>query len=167
MGFINFEDQNFYFKFLKVSVIIVLALSCLIFILVILKNYYLNKQPNSQIANLIRMSNLANPFSNKTEILAQSIEEQKNVDEDFSFWENRIATKYPWRRKLPLSSDKYFVYFDFTSKKFIARLYPSQGDNSEQLKAEIIRRLKKQIGIELEKFSLDIDIWPKSSLAPY
>ena len=46
----------------------------------------------------------------------KAIEEQLKVDQDYASWQKEISDIYPWRKKLPLTSEKYYVYFDLEKK---------------------------------------------------
>lgn len=125
-----------------------------------------NSTANEQSKGLIGLFKLSDLFSSQnrqaTEV-QQTIKDQIVVNEEFYDWEKRVAGRYSWRRKLPLTSDKYFVYFDFIKKGFIGRLYPDNDDLIEQIKADIVRKLKKEKEIPLESFTVDWDVYPKSN----
>lgn len=93
--------------------------------------------------------------------LQKAIAEQMQVDQEYSNWEQNVKDNYPWRKKLPLTSDKYYVYFDLNKKVFIGRLYPSAGDNLDQMKADILRLLKEDKGVPIETFQFEWTILAK------
>lgn len=82
--------------------------------------------------------------------MQKAIEEAKQSAQEYDNWQANLRTDYPWLRKLPLATPKYFVYFDLDKGLFIGRLYPKRGDNVEQMKVDIQRQLKdvKQIPVE-------------------
>ena len=96
--------------------------------------------------------------------LQQNIKDQDKVSAEFAAWEARVAGRFPWRNKLPLATDKYFVFFDIIKKGFTARIYPDNDDLIEQIRPEVTRRLKKDKGIPLEDYTIDWDVYPKSNL---
>src|SRR3989344_2459682 len=81
-------------------------------------------QESGGLAGLFKLSDLFNSQNKQMADLNQTIKDQIKVNEEFTNWEKKVAGRYSWRRKLPLTSDKYFVYFDLTKKGFIGRLYP-------------------------------------------
>lgn len=91
----------------------------------------------------------------------KAIAEQTKVDQDYAGWEKSISDSYPWRKKLPLTSEKYYVYFDLNNKVFIGRLYTTSGDNVEQLKADILKILKVDEEIPIENFKFEWNVFPK------
>lgn len=94
------------------------------------------------------------------------IQVQKQADKNFAQWQADIYKNYPWYDNLPLKTNNYFVYFDVSSKKFIANLYPSQSspmgiDNQVNIfKEEILAKLKK-FNIEVDKYEFSWKITPK------
>lgn len=163
MGFDIFRKflSSRLFPFISGGIVLLLV------VLTVLSFLPKNKKPNGEEESgrtgLFKLSDLFN-FQNRQTLDAQKlIDEQIKVSEEYASWENRVAGKYPWRKKLPLTSDKYFVYFDFIKKSFVARLYPDNDDLIEQIRADITRKLKKDRGIPLENFTVDWDVYPKSS----
>ncbi|MBI4226456.1 hypothetical protein HY612_05080 [Candidatus Roizmanbacteria bacterium] len=92
--------------------------------------------------------------------LQKAIAEQTKVDQEYAGWEQSISDNYPWRRKLPLTSENYYVYFDLDKKVFIGRLYPKAGDNPDQLKADILKQLKEVKEIPVENYTFEWQINP-------
>lgn len=93
-------------------------------------------------------------------LLTRAIEEQKRADAEYSTWQDEIHTKYQWRKHLPVYSQRYYAYFDFTVKTFIGRLYPRPNDSADALKAEIITLLKSK-GIPVNDFPVEWKIFPQ------
>ena len=120
-------------------------------------------KPEGRETGLFKLSQVFNTQQGLTDQLQQNLKDQIIVDEEFANWEKRVAGRYVWRKKLPLTSEKYFIYFDFSKKGFIGRLYPDNDDLIEQIKAEVIRILKKEKGIPLDSYPIDWDVYPKSS----
>ena len=85
----------------------------------------------------------------------QAIADQMKADEEYGAWQDSNSTSYPWLRKLPLTSEKYFVYFDLTKKIFIGRLYIKSGDNIDQIKSDILKILKLDEEIPIENFKVE------------
>lgn len=150
-------------KFPYIAGGIILLLVVLTFLSFIAKNQTGTNREDSKLTGLFKLSDLFNSQNDQVAGVQQTIKDQIKVNEEFANWEKRVAGRYSWRKKLPLTSDKYFVYFDFTKKGFIGRLYPDNADLIEQLKADIVRKLKKEKGIPLENYSIDWDVYPKSS----
>jgi len=90
----------------------------------------------------------------------KAIEEQLKVDQDYASWQKEISDIYPWRKKLPLTSEKYYVYFDLEKKIFIGRIYPNSGDDVEQIKSEVLQRLKEEKGIPTDNYTFSWNIFP-------
>ena len=160
-------NSSLYKRFLTSRIFWVVTGSIVVFMVIVTIYSYLpknevglaNKEKKPGIFKLNEVFD-----SEKKPDLESAVDEQIKVVEEFANFENRVAGRYPWRKKLPLTSDKYFVYFDLNKKTFIGRLYPDDGDALEELKAEIIRILKKDKAIPLEEFKFDIDVYPKSAI---
>ncbi|OGK26830.1 hypothetical protein A3D76_05090 [Candidatus Roizmanbacteria bacterium RIFCSPHIGHO2_02_FULL_37_9b] len=142
---------------------LILLLVFFTFLSVRFKNKSPEDQQDARLTGLFKLSDLFNIQNKRAFEVQQTIKDQIKVNEEFANFEKRVAGRYPWRKKLPLTSEKYFVYFDLTKKSFIARLYPDNDDLIPQLQAEITRRLKKEKGIPLETFTVDWDVYPKSN----
>jgi hypothetical protein len=80
------------------------------------------------------------------------VKKQQAVEQEYSTWQNEVRNDFPWRVKLPLHSDQYYVYFDINKKEFIGYLYPKSSDNVEQMKAVIVKILKEQKGIPVDSY---------------
>lgn len=91
----------------------------------------------------------------------QVIEEQSKADETVSKRETEIRTNYPWFIKLPLSGEKYFVYFETNRKVFVGLLYPTASDNLDEIKAEIVQKLKDVFGIPVDDFTFEWTVNPQ------
>ena len=85
----------------------------------------------------------------------QAIAEQKQADQEYNNWQQGNSDAYSWIRKLPLTADNYFVYFDLNKKVFIGRLYPKSGDNVDQIKADVLNKLKTEKEIPVENFKVE------------
>lgn len=116
-------------------------------------------QPTQSIQPLDSSDSVSNSNNSQSttqsEELKQAIVSQKKADQEYAGWEKSVMDKYPWRKKLPLTSEKYFVFFDINNKVFIARLYPKQGDDIEQLKSEILKELKEGKGIPVDNYKIE------------
>ena len=126
------------------------------------KKAYLPQRDIGAMTGLFGFPSILNNNSFQDLSVEETLKKQLEVSEDTVYWEKKIAGKYPWRKKLPLTSDKYYFYFDFLKKGFIGRLYPDNDDQVEQIKAEIIRIAKKEKDIPFENYPADWDVWPKS-----
>ncbi|OGG00671.1 hypothetical protein A3D78_05010 [Candidatus Gottesmanbacteria bacterium RIFCSPHIGHO2_02_FULL_39_14] len=98
------------------------------------------------------MANVTSPVTFSSEQL-KAIEQQRTLDETVGTREIEIRSNYPWFMKLPLRGEKYFVYFETNSKIFTGLLYPEAGDNTDQMKAEIRKKLKDEYGIPIDNFT--------------
>ncbi|OGK11913.1 hypothetical protein A2954_06465 [Candidatus Roizmanbacteria bacterium RIFCSPLOWO2_01_FULL_37_12] len=85
----------------------------------------------------------------------QAISEQIQADQEYADWQQSNSDAYSWIRKLPLTAVNYFVYFDLEKKVFIGRLYPKTGENVDQLKSEVLNRLKTEKEIPVENFQFE------------
>ena len=108
---------------------------------------------------------LSEPVDNSIESqspeVQQAIAEQQKVDQEYAAWEQSVKDAYPWRKKMPLTSEKYYVYFDLNSKVFIGRLYLTPEDNDVQIKADILRQLKEDKQIPIENFKFEWQVFAK------
>jgi hypothetical protein len=59
---------------------------------------------------------------------------------------------YPWLKNMPISSDKYFVYFDESKKSFGADIYDK--NSVESIKAEITQKLQS-MNIDLNAYPIE------------
>lgn len=93
----------------------------------------------------------------------EQIKLQEQADRDFAEQSKKINETYLWLNKLPLQSQRYYVYFDVEEKQFIAKLYPSSvSSNSvdqqiEDMKTEIKANLK-ELTPDYEKYTIRWDI---------
>ncbi|OGK40034.1 hypothetical protein A3A74_01970 [Candidatus Roizmanbacteria bacterium RIFCSPLOWO2_01_FULL_35_13] len=163
-------NQNLFQRFLTSKVFpyvaggLILLLIVLTFVSYRSKNQSISNGQNSGLSGLFKLSDLFGSQNRQVADVQQTIKDQLIVNQELANWEKKVAGRYPWRKKLPLTSDKYFIYFDLTKKSFIGRLYPDNDDLIEQIKADAIRILKKEKGIPLETFTVDWDVYPKSNL---
>ena len=101
----------------------------------------------------------ANIFNNsqnsQSPEVQQAIAEQMDADQEYSNWQQSNSDAYSWIRKLPLTANNYFVYFDMDKKVFIGRLYPKTGDNVDQIKADVLNKLKTEKEIPVENFQVE------------
>lgn len=75
------------------------------------------------------------------EVIA-AVEQQKQADVEYANWQSTVREEYPWKKYLPLHTDKHYVYFDLEKKKFIGFLYPTATDGVEKMKADILAELQ-------------------------
>ena len=118
-------------------------------------------QPTASLQQLPGSDSSFSLQKNQSVELQKAIAEQTKVDQDYAGWEKSISDNYPWRKKLPLTSEKYYVYFDLNTKVFIGRLYLNSADNVEQIKAEILSQLKEDKGIPVENFKFEWNVFPR------
>lgn len=93
--------------------------------------------------------------------LQKAIDEAKQASKEYDSWKDKTWEKYPWIKKLPIVGEKYYAYFDLDKEKFIGKLYPKTGDNTEQLKEAVKKELKEGKGIPVENFNFEWQIIPK------
>lgn len=91
---------------------------------------------------------------NQSPELAQAIAEQKAVQNEYVDWKDNNQADYPWINKMPLGTEKYYVYFDLEKKVFIARLYPAPGEDTEQLKTTVVNLLTEK-GVTPNSFPIE------------
>ena len=91
----------------------------------------------------------------------QAVDKQVQADQEYSAIQKNLHDDYPWLRKFPLTSEKYFVYFDLDKKTFIGRLYPTATDNVEQIKIEITNELKNNLKVATENYQFQWTVFPK------
>ncbi|OGK40032.1 hypothetical protein A3A74_01960 [Candidatus Roizmanbacteria bacterium RIFCSPLOWO2_01_FULL_35_13] len=100
-----------------------------------------------------------NQDANSPEV-QQAIAEQMQADQEYNSWQQSNSDAYSWIRKLPLTADNYFVYFDLTKKVFIGRLYPKSGDDLEKIKSDVLNKLKTEKEIPVENFTFQWQVNP-------
>lgn len=93
--------------------------------------------------------------------LQQAINSQKAVDDEYAGLQLEVKQNYPWLRKLPLASQRYFVYFDIDKKTFIGKLYLSKSDDGQKLKTELVNRLRNVLEIPVENFLFEWIVIPQ------
>ena len=118
-------------------------------------------EPLQSVQPLSETGSSTGPSPTPSVELQKAIAEQMQVDEEYSNWEQNVKDNYPWRKKLPLTAEKYSVYFDLNKKVFIGRLYPTAGDNLDQMKTDILRQLKENKGVPIETFQFEWTILAK------
>ena len=99
------------------------------------------------------------PTVTPSDELKQAIADQSVLDLKHANWQEAVEKEYPWKNKLPIYGDKFYVYFDLDKKGFIGLLYPQTGDDVEALKTDIIHTLKvnKQIPVENYDFQWQVN----------
>ena len=100
------------------------------------------------------------PAPTATVELQKAIDEAKNSAAEYDTWQVTNLTAYPWLRKFPLASEKYYIYFDLNKKTFIGRLYPKSGDTTDQIKAQIMADFKAK-SIPVDTFPFEWVVNPK------
>jgi hypothetical protein len=104
--------------------------------------------PNATAPTVVPVTIFAQPTvaPEKQAEMNAAIQEAKQSAQEYDNAQRETLTSYPWLKKLPLAKEKYYVYFDISKKAFVGRLYPTAGDNVEQLKTLAIQELRlKQI----------------------
>lgn len=94
-------------------------------------------------------------------LLKIAVEEAKRSALEYDDWQAQLRADYPWLRKLPLATEKYYVYYDLNSSLFIGRLYPNADNDVEKLKAEIKNRLRNVLEIPVENYLFDWRVNPQ------
>lgn len=94
-------------------------------------------------------------------LLKIAVEEAKQSAQEYDDWQAQLRADYPWLRKLPLATEKYYVYYDLNSSLFIGRLYPNADNDVEKLKAEIKNRLRNVLEIPVENYLFDWRVNPQ------
>lgn len=146
----------------------VILIIVLIIVTVLLIIYSLSKKPQS-ISNLPQEN--SNEFNyilpdNQPQVtpsaeLMAAINDQMKVDNEYGNWQDDIRNQFPWRKSLPIYSDKYYVYFEMDKQIFIGLLYPQSSDNIEDLKKEIYEIFKNE-DIPLDSYTFKWTVKPKS-----
>lgn len=91
---------------------------------------------------------------NQSPELAAAIAEQQKVQNEYVDWKDNNHTDYPWINKMPLGTEKYYVYFDLEKKQFIARLYPAAGEDVEQIKTTVVNLLTEK-GVAPDSYPIE------------
>jgi hypothetical protein len=68
---------------------------------------------------------------------------QIEADRRYSELQENTLEKYPWLSQLPLQTAQYFVYFDTNKKQFIAKIYPSEQQTSQEIQSLIVSELQR------------------------
>lgn len=97
----------------------------------------------------------------ESEKLKIATAEQKNADQESVDLKTTTTTKFPWLNRLPLSGDKYYVYFDLQKSSFVATVYLSPGDTVDQIKEQVMRDLQEKKQIPVQKYSFEWIVYEK------
>lgn len=129
----------------------------ILFVVIILVFLLILGRPSSDSGN-ITSNQSPTPTPTISQELQKAIDEAKESAKEYDNWQAQLRTDYMWLRRLPVGTQKYFVYFDLEKKKFVGEVYPSAGDDPEQLKREAISVLKdiKEIPVENYEFEWTI-----------
>ena len=159
--------QNFFTS----KKLLVLAGGLIVVLLILISLVTTANKPSVQNDSIPQSSGQVQPqnqpgsfFKNQEAMLPevkQAIEEQKQADQEYSNWQQSNSDAYSWIRKLPLTAVNYFVYFDLNKKVFIGRLYPESGENIDQIKSDVLNRLKTEKEIPVENFKFEWNVFPK------
>ncbi len=84
--------------------------------------------------------------------IQNDIQIQLEADKKFSQLEKQRSDNYPWYDKLPLQTDKYFVYFDINQQKFIGDIY--SASEGALIKNEVSQKLK-DLGVDINKYPIE------------
>jgi heme/copper-type cytochrome/quinol oxidase subunit 2 len=95
------------------------------------------------------------PTPTLTVEMRSAIEEAKQSAQEYMDLQTELRTDYPWLRRLPLATEKYFVFYDLQLGKFIGEIHFQEGDDVEQLKIEAINALKNLKGIPADDFEFE------------
>lgn len=101
---------------------------------------------------------IPNMSAEENKKLTDAIAAQQKADNEYANWERSVKADYPWRKKLPLVGEGYYVYFDLDKRVFIAMLHPKIGQDSENMKADILTQLKVQKGIPIDNYKFEWNI---------
>ncbi|OGG02233.1 hypothetical protein A2W14_02585 [Candidatus Gottesmanbacteria bacterium RBG_16_37_8] len=135
-------------KYLIIGIIVILILISVI----IFQNSASKKdKTRSAYKNLPLLIDI-NPTPTLSPDLESAIVEAKQSAQEYDDWQANLRLTYPWLRKLPVASEKYYVYFDLKQEKFLGSLYPGKGDNPANIKAEALRVLKEVKEIPIENY---------------
>lgn len=83
----------------------------------------------------------------KEEEVLKKLEESA---EKLAIIDDKTYAKYPWKDKLPLMTDKYFVYFNLEEEKFYIKIYDK---SAEEVSMSEITRLLQEKGIDVNKYT--------------
>ena len=139
----------------------VLALIAVVFLLPLLFAFILPLSKEQKNTDQPQPTTVTNPTKAIRPELKKAIDEAKDSDKEYSDFQTNYAKDYPWIRKLPLTTEKYYIYFDLAKKSFVGRLYPTATDNVEQMKSEIINRLKTEKEITLANYKVEWIVIPQ------
>lgn len=91
----------------------------------------------------------------------KAISDQTKEDKKYADWERVNVAQYPWINRVPLRTDRYFVYFDLEQGKFIGLLYPVSGEDVEKMKTEVITQLIEVKEIPADSFPFKWTVFPE------
>ncbi|HVF69236.1 MAG TPA: hypothetical protein VNA13_01580 [Xanthomonadales bacterium] len=140
-------------KWVIALIVLLILLPLLLVSILFLSNQKGDDKPNPAVA--------PTPTPTVSVELQKAIDEAKESDQEYSEFQENYAADYPWIRKLPLTTEKYYIYFDLPKKSFVGRLYPKTGDNVAQMKSEIQNRLKSEMGITLQSYKVEWVVIPQ------
>lgn len=124
---------------------------------------------NTSYSATVIYSSISSPWSFSTASIPplppqvqQGRDQQTQLDQQWSDYQNSIQQNFPWYNSLPLSGDTYFVTFEPHSEKFTANLYPDvsiQTQDANRMKQEISSQLEA-LGVDLQKYPIIWNIVP-------
>lgn len=97
----------------------------------------------------------------EAEKLKIAIAEQTNADKEYVELKKANTSNFPWLNKLPLAGDKYYVYFDIEKSAFVATVYPSTGDNVDQIKQQVVKDLQEKKQIPAQQYEFEWVVYEK------
>ncbi len=134
----------------------IITIALILILLILMMINYLNSKKT--------LNNLTKVFPSPTLILSTqntiitptyTPEEVNQLESDKATGDiiQQINTSYPWYNKLPLTNEKYYVYFDLNKNQFIATIFSSSEQNiiKNQVQTELTN-----LGINYQYYEL---IW--------
>ncbi len=92
--------------------------------------------------------------------VAAAVQEQQEADQEYQNFQQNVRKEYPWKKHLPLQTDKHYLMFDISRRVFIGQLYPTATDGVEQMKKDILEEMKSK-DIPTEEYPIEWTVNPR------
>lgn len=90
----------------------------------------------------------------------EAIQDQQQAQDEYNNWQANTRAEFPWRKHLPLHTEKHYVYFDLEKQSFVGYIYPTASENPEVMKGEILTELKS-FNVPLDDFPFEWIVTPE------
>lgn len=112
----------------------------------------------SKSAEDVYLNALGTPGPTHTPDLKDAIKEAESAADEYGNMLEETSYDYPWLRKFPLVSDKFYVYYDTEKIAFVADIFLGPQDNAENVKAEIQKQIQEITEVPAENFQFEWNV---------